>query len=59
VQQDLEKLQQIMDEAKEVASTTAEEGVDITEAVNSAVKVALKKVEGALNAAIDAVNRFL
>jgi hypothetical protein len=41
VQQDLEKLQQIMDEAKEVASTTAEEGVDITKAVNSAVKVAL------------------
>ncbi len=54
-----EKLQQIKDEVKEVASAAAEEGVDITEAVNSAVEVALKKVEEALNAAIDAVNRFL
>ena len=54
-----EKLQQIIDEVTEVASAAADEGVDITEAVNAAVAVALKKVEDALKAAIDAVNTFL
>jgi phage-related protein len=54
-----DKPQQIIDEVTEVASTAAEEGVDITDAVNAAVELALKKVEDALNAAIDAVNRFL
>ncbi|KAG9187004.1 hypothetical protein G6011_10112 [Alternaria panax] len=67
VQQDLEnltpnfdkELKNIMDEVGEIAAAAAEEGVDITEAINSAVETALKKVEEALKAVVDAVDRFL
>jgi phage-related protein len=54
-----DKLKEITDEITNVASTAAEEGMDITDAVNAAVEIALRKVEDALNAAIDAVHRFL
>jgi hypothetical protein len=50
-----------MEEVQEVASAAAaaEKGVDIIEAVNSAVEVALKTAEETLDTVIDALNRFL
>ncbi|PMD17100.1 hypothetical protein NA56DRAFT_662420 [Hyaloscypha hepaticicola] len=53
------KLQEMVDQSTEVAQNTADEGVDITEAIDGAVEVALKALEDTLNAAMDAINRFL
>ncbi|KAI9781107.1 MAG: hypothetical protein M1835_004359 [Candelina submexicana] len=53
------KLQEIIDDIKEAASSAADEGVDITDAINGAVELVLQQIERTLQAAIDAVNRFL
>lgn len=54
-----DKLQQVIDEITELASSAADEGVDITEAVNAAVEIAVQKVEDAKTAAIKAVKDFI
>ena len=53
------KLQEIIDDIKEAASSSADEGVDITDSINAAVEIFFQQIEKALQAAIDAVNRFL
>ncbi|MCJ1455275.1 hypothetical protein MMC28_005629 [Mycoblastus sanguinarius] len=53
------KLQEIIDDIKESASSAADEGVDITDSINGAVELVFQQIEKALQAAIDAVNRFL
>lgn len=49
----------MVDQSTEVAQNTADEGVDIMEVIDGAVEVALKALEDNLNAAMDAINRFL
>lgn len=53
------KLQEIIDDITEIVSRAAEEGVDITDAINGAVEIVFQQIEKALQAAIHAVNRFL
>ncbi|KAF4993325.1 hypothetical protein FDECE_13440 [Fusarium decemcellulare] len=54
-----DKLQEVIDEITELASSAADDGVDITEAVNAAVEIAVQKVEVAKTAAINAVKAFI
>jgi ABC-type transporter Mla subunit MlaD len=54
-----EKMQDIVDEVSNVARSAADQGVDISEAIDAAIELAVKNVETALKAAIDAVNQFL
>lgn len=54
-----DKLQQVVDEITELASSAADDGVDITEAVNAAIEIAVQKVEAAKTAAINAVKAFI
>ena len=53
------KLQEVIDDIKEAASSAADEGVDITDSINGAVEIFFQQIEKALQAAIDAVNHFL
>ena len=53
------KLQEIIKDITEAASNAADEGVDITDSINGAVEIVFIKIEKALKAAVDAVNRFL
>ncbi|SCN90221.1 uncharacterized protein FFM5_04917 [Fusarium fujikuroi] len=54
-----DKLQEVKAEITELASSAADDGVDITEAVNAAIEIAVQKVEAAKTAAIRAVNEFI
>lgn len=53
------KLQEIIDEITEAASSAADDGLDITDSINGAVKIAFVKVDQAVQAAIDAIIQFL
>lgn len=54
-----ERLNNVVDEITELASNAAGEGVDITDAINAAVEVAVQKVESAKTTAIRAVQAFI
>ncbi|KAF5970433.1 Armadillo-like helical [Fusarium coicis] len=54
-----DKLEEVKAEITELASSAANDGVDITEAVNAAIDIAVQKVEAAKTAAIKAVSDFI
>ena len=53
------KLKEIIDDIVVAASSSADDGVDITDSINGAVELAFQKIEKALKDAIDAIHKFL
>lgn len=54
-----EKLQKIIDDIQEAASSAADEGVDLVDSINGAVDIVFQQIDKAFIVAIDAVNKGL
>lgn len=53
------KLQEIIEDIQQAAVSAADEGADVIDSINGVVEIVFQQIEKALQAAIDAINRFL